>query len=254
MSKHNRLPVYYLALFIVMIIINFIAGGNVSEVANKYDTLIQPAGYAFSIWGLIYLGLFAWIIRMLVVKNSRDKIQISIQWIPALNFVLNSIWIIVFTQEWLFTSVLVILTLWLTVIWMYVEVNRHYDYHWLDRLPLSLYLGWVSLAMVVNVFTWFDQMGVTFNAPFDETLVTTLTLGVVAIIIVLFTIKTRDWIIPLVGLWTYIAIIAHGDVADAADTAFYVVIFASNFIFAIAAFSNAFVSKERYLEYRKSLF
>src|SRR5699024_11025982 len=139
MSKFNRLPVYYLALFIVMIIINFIASGDVSDVANKYDTLMQPSGYAFSIWGVIYLGLLFWIIRMLVVKNSRDKIQISLQWIPALNFVLNSIWIIVFTQEWLFASVLVIVTLWLTIIWMYLEVNRH-DYHWLDRLPLSLYL------------------------------------------------------------------------------------------------------------------
>lgn len=252
MSKFNRLPIYYLALFIVMIIINFIASEDVSDVANKYNTLIQPAGYAFSIWGVIYLGLLFWIIRMLVVRNSRDKIQIRLQWIPALNFVLNSIWIIVFTQEWLFASVLIIVTLWLTLIWMYLEVNRH-DYHWLDRLPLSLYLGWITLAMVINVFTWLEQMGVTFTEPFDETLVTTLTLGVVAIIIVLFTVKTRDWIIPLVALWTYIAIIAHGDIADFGNTVFYVVLFVSNFIFAIAAFSNYLVSKEHYLEYRKSL-
>lgn len=250
MSKLNRLPVYYLVFFIVMIIVNYAVGSSVGDVANKYETLIQPAGYAFSIWGVIYIALFAWIMRMLLVKNSRDKIQITLQWMPAINFLLNSIWIITFTQEWILVSTLVIFTLWLTILWMYIQISKH-NYHWLDRLPLSLYLGWVSLATIVNIFTWFEQIAVTYPAPFDETLIVTLVLGAVAVILVLLTIRSRDWIIPLVALWTYIAIMSNADVSD---TAFYFILIMSYVVFVVSALVNSTASKEHYLGYRKRIF
>lgn len=250
MPKLNRLPVYYLVFFIVMIIVNVIASGDVSDVANKYDTLIQPAGYAFAIWSIIYIALLAWIIRMLVVKNSRDKIQISLQWMPTLNFLLNSIWIIVFTQEWLLVSNLVIITIWLTLFWMYKEVGRH-DYHWLDRLPLSLYFGWITLATVVNIFTYLEKLGVRYAIPFEEPLVITLVLGAVAIIIMLASVRSHDWAIPLVALWTYFAIMMN---AGTDYTPFYAVIIIANIIFILAALTNYMSSKERYLEYRKTIF
>lgn len=250
MSKLNRLPVYYLVLFVIMMIVNVAARGDVSAVAAKYDTLIQPDGYAFMIWSLIYVGLLAWIIRMLVVKNSRDKIQISLQWMPAINFLLNSIWIIVFIQEWILASNVIMGLLWLTILWMYLEVGRH-DYHWLDRLPLSLYLGWISLAAVVNVFTWLEQIGTTYAMPFSEEIVATLVLATVAILLVLFTVRTHDWVIPLVALWTYIAILSS---AETGDTIFYAVVIIANIIFVMTTLANYLESKAQYFERRKSLF
>ncbi len=36
-------------------------GKNVGEVSAQYDTLFAPAGYAFAIWGLIYILLILFV-------------------------------------------------------------------------------------------------------------------------------------------------------------------------------------------------
>ena len=232
-----------------MIGVNYLVGDNVGNVADSNDTLIQPAGYAFSIWGLIYISLFAWIIRMFFIKNARNMIHLSLQWLPVMNFVLNSIWIIVFTQEWILVSNVVIIALWVTIYMMYRQVNKG-EYHWLDRLPLSLYLGWVTLATVVNIFTWLEEIGVSYSQPFDEPVVVMIVLGALAILVSLFSIAYHDWIIPLVGVWTYIAIFTN---ADTNDNVFFAVLIVGIVVFLLAAIMNVVKSKNRYRTYKKGL-
>lgn len=249
MTKLKRMPIYYLIFFIIMIGVNYLVGDNVGNVADSNDTLIQPAGYAFSIWGLIYISLFAWIIRMFFIKNARNMIHLSLQWLPVMNFVLNSIWIIVFTQEWILASNVVIIALWVTIYMMYRQVNKG-EYHWLDRLPLSLYLGWVTLATVVNIFTWLEEIGVSYSQPFDEPVVVMIVLGALAILVSLFSIAYHDWIIPLVGVWTYIAIFTN---ADTNDNVFYVVIVVGIVVLLLSAIISFMSSQKRYKTYKKGL-
>lgn len=249
MTRLKRMPIYYLIFFIIMIGVNYLIGQDVGNVADGNETLIQPAGYAFSIWGLIYISLFVWIIRMFFVKNSRNMIHLSLQWLPVMNFALNSIWILVFNQEWILASNVVIIALWVTIYLMYRKVNKG-EYHWLDRLPLSLYLGWVSLATVVNVFTWLEEIGATNIAEFNETLVVTIVLGVLAVLVALFSIVYHDWIIPLVGVWTYIAIFVG---ADTNDNVFFAVLIVGIVILLLASIINFMSSKKRYKTYKKGL-
>ena len=249
MTKLKRMPIYYLIFFIIMIGVNYLVGDNVGNVADSNETLIQPAGYAFSIWGLIYISLLAWIIRMFFVKNARNMIHLSLQWLPVMNFALNSIWIIVFTQEWILASNVVIIALWITIYMMYRKVNKG-EYHWLDRLPLSLYLGWVTFATVVNVFTWLEEIGATSITGFDESVVVMSVLGVLAVLVALFSTIYRDWIIPLVGVWTYIAIFTN---ADTNDNVFFAVLIVGIVVFLLAAIMNVVKSKNRYRTYKKGL-
>src|SRR5690625_2717161 len=67
---------------ITMISINYLAttgtfnDQTVGSVSDQYQSLFTPAGYAFSIWSLIYLGLFAFVIyqgRSLVKKDAEDR-------------------------------------------------------------------------------------------------------------------------------------------------------------------------------------
>jgi hypothetical protein len=37
----------------------FIDGKTIGNVSDKYSSLFTPAGYAFSIWGIIFIGLVA---------------------------------------------------------------------------------------------------------------------------------------------------------------------------------------------------
>ena len=53
---------------VVVVLVNALANGlplggqSTGEVSAKYESLFTPAGYAFAIWGLIYLALFAFVI------------------------------------------------------------------------------------------------------------------------------------------------------------------------------------------------
>ena len=50
------------------IVINYLSntgafnGKTIADFSDKYHNYFTPAGYAFSIWGLIYLGLLAFVI------------------------------------------------------------------------------------------------------------------------------------------------------------------------------------------------
>nr|MBS0038460.1 hypothetical protein [Saprospiraceae bacterium] len=53
--------------FVLVLAMNFIYGSGmwgtatVGEISAQYPTLITPAGYAFSIWGVIYLLLIGFV-------------------------------------------------------------------------------------------------------------------------------------------------------------------------------------------------
>src|SRR5215207_597030 len=72
----DRIRAYLvLAATIGVIAFNWIAatgrlgGVDTGAVSDKYSTLVTPAGYAFSIWSLIYIGLIAFSIYQLLPAN-----------------------------------------------------------------------------------------------------------------------------------------------------------------------------------------
>lgn len=63
MNQSKKLGIVYLITFAIMIFLNYWSATNVGNVADANQPLLQPAGFAFSIWGFIYFLLFIWIIR-----------------------------------------------------------------------------------------------------------------------------------------------------------------------------------------------
>ncbi|KQL58333.1 MULTISPECIES: tryptophan-rich sensory protein [Bacillaceae] len=208
MKQTTRLGVIYLLFFAFMIVTNYMSATNVGTVANQDQALIQPAGFAFSIWGIIYFLLFIWIMRIFFVNRWSGEIYTRIgYWLPA-NFLLNSLWIIAFTQEWVFLSVIIIIGLLLTLIVIYFKINR-LDFRWYDRLPFSIYLGWVSVATIVNVFTWFVQSNTTTFLGLSEVPWTIIMLLVGTLLAVMIAFAYRDIFYPLVFIWAYSAIVVE---------------------------------------------
>ena len=74
MSSQKRWATGYLIAFIVMIFLNYWSGTNVGSVADANQAIIQPAGFTFSIWGLIYVLLFAWIIKLFFSGDGPSEI------------------------------------------------------------------------------------------------------------------------------------------------------------------------------------
>ncbi|MCA1589919.1 MAG: tryptophan-rich sensory protein, partial [Acidobacteria bacterium] len=77
---------------------NFIAatgrlGGGVDTgaISDKYPTVVTPAGYAFSIWTLIYVGLVAFSIYQLLPQNLVKFRNVRLLYI--ISCVLNCTWL-----------------------------------------------------------------------------------------------------------------------------------------------------------------
>ena len=72
-------------------------GINTGAVSAKYATLITPAGYAFAIWGLIYLGLTAFAIyQILPTQNGVGESLDKIRTLLIINLLLTAFWLFAF--------------------------------------------------------------------------------------------------------------------------------------------------------------
>lgn len=211
MSTHRKWVLGYFVFFILMIITNYTAGQMGSDVggtANQNETIIQPAGFAFSIWGLIYTLLFIWIIYLFFSKKDKSPITERLKFWPIVNFILNGVWIFVFTQEWLFASVIVIAAMLYTLAEIYSSISET-NHNWFDRFPFAMYFAWVTLATIVNIFTWAAD-NVDTILGMDELTWTIIVLIVAGLIGIAIAVFFRDWVYPLVLIWPLIGIYAEG--------------------------------------------
>ncbi len=202
----KRIAIVNLFFYVVMIAINYSAGSSVEGIANEKSALIQPAGYAFSIWILIYFLLLLWIVKGFFVQGKKVSVYIDLQVLIPVNFLLNGAWILAFTQQKILLSTIIILLLLLSLILIYRKIKHNVNRGLFDLIPFSIYLGWVSVASIVNVFTYFVHNDITTFLGIGELGWTVIMLIFGCALAVSFSLMNQDALYPLVFIWSYIAI------------------------------------------------
>lgn len=206
----RRIAIVNLIFFIVMIAINYYAGSNVRIIANEKSALIQPAGYAFSIWILIFFLLFLWVVKGFFVRSKKASVYIDTQRLIPINFLLNGAWILAFTQQKILLSTVIILLLLLSLIFIYRKIKQNINRGLFDLVPFSIYLGWVSIASIVNVFTYFVRNDIQTFIGFNELGWTVIILIFGCALAASFSLINQDALYSLVFIWSYIAIYVKG--------------------------------------------
>lgn len=195
-----------------------INGLNTGQISDRFDILFVPAGYVFSIWGLIYLGLLAYAIyQALPVQADNPRLQ-SIGGLFLLSSVANIAWIFLWHYLLFPGTLIAMITLLLSLIGIYVRLRRTNEKvgraeRWLVRVPFSIYLGWISVATIANVtqvLYYLDWNG--FGISEVAWAIVMLVVGVVLAGIVAF--NELDPAYVLVFVWAYAGI----GVAQAAET------------------------------------
>lgn len=136
-----------------------IFGGTNGDLSKKYQTLITPAGYAFSIWGVIFTWETVFIVSQMLprFRDSQVTKSVAIYW--AVANIAQCLWTFAFAQEQLLLSAIFMLTILLGLVLSAFVADRQ-DYSttefWLLRAPISLHLGWIICASAVNINTVFD--------------------------------------------------------------------------------------------------
>src|SRR5271157_3029988 len=84
---------------VVTLVVNILAdalpinGQNTGQISDRFKVYFVPAGYVFSIWGLIYIGLIVYdIYQALPSQRENPRLQATGWWI-VLGGLANSAWI-----------------------------------------------------------------------------------------------------------------------------------------------------------------
>lgn len=188
------------------------SGQSVGEVSDEFSTMITPAGYAFSIWGLIYLLLLAFVVNQWLEysKGWKDEsLSKSGIWF-ALSNVFNGLWIVVWTNELLGLSVLVIFLLLFCLIQLVLRLRLElwdapkrviFMVWW----PVCIYLGWIVLATVVNTAVLVKFSGLV-DGLFNETAWAIIVILIAVLIYLWLTFSRNMREAALVGTWGITAI------------------------------------------------
>ena len=176
-----------LLVFIAVPIINFLPIGD-DRFEDDVSTLVDPAGFAFSIWGLIFLGMlvFSWLLFSGKELDSQGLRQAAtgliVAGLASIHFVPISI---AGNQVWVFVDVAAHL---LALIYAYLGLRAH-DRAFPHRsasigiwwFAPSMYMGWISAATVVAFTLALKQLGLEVSIPTGIWIAAALILVLIAI-------------------------------------------------------------------------
>ncbi len=196
---------------LLTIIVNTLAnalplnGQNTGEISDRFDVYFTPAGYVFSIWGLIYLGLIAYAIYQALPSQRENQRLRAIGWWVVIGSLANTAWIFLWHYEVFPLTVVAMLMLLVSLIITYLllGVNRvkvSTAEKLAVHLPFSIYLGWITVATVANIAALLDYL--EWNAwGVSEVTWMWIILGAVLVIALLMNFTRRDIGYALVILW-----------------------------------------------------
>ena len=219
LKKQQTLSILNMLAVLFAIGINYysqlytIHGNRVSDMSDEYNNLFTPAGYAFAIWGIIFIAIFIFaayqIYRTIVRKQTFNFISQSGLWFVVAN-VGNGLWVIVWLYDYTWLSVVIMLVILFSLFKIVVNTNmerwrapsKTIVFGW---WPISIYAGWITVATIANIAAYLSKLGWDGGplSPVEWTIV----MVVIATLLNLLLIYTRGMReFALVGVWALIAI------------------------------------------------
>ncbi|MEZ5426565.1 MAG: TspO/MBR family protein [Pyrinomonadaceae bacterium] len=216
---NDRIRQIFVVLATVGVIaVNYLAAsGRINNVtpeviSDKYPTILTPAGYAFTIWSLIYLGLIGFsIFQALPSKADNPRLR-PIRTVYILSCVANCAWIYLWHYELIPVALAVMFLLLGTLALINVKLRDAPTNPeiLLAKIPFSIYFGWVTVATILNASIALVYLGVKTS---DQT---TQILGAILIAVatglgVFLRFKLNLLAYPVAVAWALTAIaVAHG--------------------------------------------
>jgi len=149
--------------FILTVTVNGLAnalpinGMGTGEISDMFKVFFVPAGYVFSIWGIIYLALLGFTVyHSLPSQRENPRLRQVGYWFVLGNLA-NSIWIFLWHYLLIPASLLMMLTLLASLLAIYIKLEigkkaaPSTAEKWLVNIPFSIYLGWITVATIANV-------------------------------------------------------------------------------------------------------
>lgn len=157
-------------LFILVLLINYLSAtgrtfpNTQAEINDQYTNLLSPAGFSFSIWSVIYLGV-ALTLAVRYIKGNDQRFLKEYKKLEPFNWawmILNIGWIITFTYDQLAVSTFLIVLYAMALGYLSFKVTSTpalHDALLLLKWPIGLHFGWLIVAAFPNLTTVFVKYG-----------------------------------------------------------------------------------------------
>ena len=190
-----------------------LSGESIGLIANRWPTLLLPAGWTFGIWSLIYLALAGFVVyQALPREGGRDAAaRVGPLWLGTV--ALNVGWLSAFSFSRFALALAVMAALLISLVFVFIrlDIGGHpagTAERFLVQAPFSLYLGWITVAFIVNTAQYLEVRGWD-GAPLSPVVWTVIMMAVATLIGALFDLLRREWIVPLVIAWALAGIAAR---------------------------------------------
>lgn len=180
-------------------------GQTAAEFAADSDATLKVAGYAFAIWGLIYLGLLVYAVRQVLPQTGESTMIHRFGWPSAAAMVGIGLWIIaaavdaeIATIVLIFGSLAALLVPLLSNAGAIRVLPLRDRDRWMVVWPLAMLAGWLTVAAPLNLITVATGNGDVPTA-LSPTLWAMVALTVVVIVALAVTqrIRTVAYAIPV---------------------------------------------------------
>lgn len=204
---------------VVVLVVNWLAnalplnGQTTGQVSDGIPSMFTPAGYAFSIWGVIYLGLIAFVVYQALPAQREAVFVRRIGFWFLLSCLFNAVWIFLWHYEQFAWTQVAMLGLLASLLMVYerLGIGRtrvEPTVRWLVHLPFSLYLAWISVATIANTAVLLTVTG--WNgwglSPVVWSVAVTLVGGGLGLAMLL---RRNEVAYPLVIVWAFAGIVVQ---------------------------------------------
>ena len=186
---------------------------TIGEMSARYENLFTPAGYAFSIWGVIFLGLVGYALfgirRAFFSKKETPHLEQTGYWFAIAN-VLNASWVLAFIYDQIWLSVLIMLGILVSLLKIVLKTNME---RWDAPIeiiafvwwPICFYSGWIAVATIANISAFIISLGIEFSQLTQ--IILTMVLITIAVYLNNLMINLRNMReFAMVGAWALFAI------------------------------------------------
>lgn len=198
--------------FLLVPVVNYIPVLlDVDQFRDDAATRVDAAGYAFSIWGVIFLGMIGFAYTLFKEKDGawtpalkKAAIGLSVAGLASMLFVPISIGgnqFLVWLDLLLHLAALLYAYLWLR---KHVAASPSASVWRRFYFAPSMYMGWISAATVIATALMLDHFGIRFAAQTEVYGATGLV--IVLVIIGSYLIQSRDWVYGATVAWALVAV------------------------------------------------
>lgn len=216
MNRISTRQILVVVSALLTVIMNILAnalplnGQNTGDISDRFKVFFVPAGYVFSIWGIIYIGFIAYAVFQVMPKQVNNHRLENISWLFIGSCIANVAWLFFWHYNIFSLTVVAMVSLLTLLILILLRLypgrnSATASEKWCVDYPFSLYLGWITVATIANVsdvlyyYNW--------NAFGVNPITWALIMLVVATVIVFAVYATRkDLVFSIPIIWAIVGI------------------------------------------------